>query len=156
MGQEEAQAYVNEAKLLTIIDHPNVIKMKKLYESAQFIFIVMELALGGTLESYLKERSKEQEPLTDYESSVIIKQILEGLRSIHKQDVIHRDISLKNIMLKYYAEIETGILIVDFGLGAKISEYNSSLIQRCGTMLYMAPELITGNKYSKVTYLLNK
>ena len=52
----------------------------------------MELLLGGTLEALLKSIRDKNVQFSDYESSLIIKQIAQGLNYMHKQNLIHRDI----------------------------------------------------------------
>lgn len=146
--------YLNEAQLLSLINHPNVIKLKKVYESTKYIFIVMEIAAGGSLKSFINTRHINRKPITDKECSTVIRQILSGLDYIHKHSIMHRDINPNNVLLQSRACIDTGVFIVDFGLGIEVNEYNKeSLRNRCGTILYMAPEQLNGEKYTTVRYI---
>ena len=116
MKSEEVEAYLNEARLLSVIDNPNVIKMKRVYESSQFIFILMELAEGGTLKGFLNKRKFNKVSITEDEASLIIGQILFGLVIIHKHHIVHKDIKPRIILLKMRGELEGSIAIADFGL----------------------------------------
>ena len=81
-------------------------------------------------------------------------QILEGLLYIHSINLIHRDLKPENILLKSNVNLSNSIRLADFGLCTKIDSepcYNPT--ERCGTMLYMAPELMQGKKYSLVFVL---
>ncbi len=142
---------LNEARLLTMVNHPNVVKLIKVHETVQHVFMLMEMADAGSLKSLIRLRQIKRQPITDAESSATIKQILSGLLHIHKSHIIHRDINPKNILLNSFTKLEGAVLIADFGLGAVVGEYSRGMAtERCGTMIYMAPEQLRGEKYGAV------
>jgi len=102
----------------------------------------MELVKAGTLEALLKSRKLEEA-----ECVCIMKQILEGLHYIHNKGVIHRDLKLQNILISSSQQLEGAIKIADFGLGTQGA---NSFIGQCGTLIYMAPEQLEGEKCHKV------
>ena len=153
LDETSLEVCINEARLLSIINHPNVAKFNKVYESVDYIFIVMELATGGSLNSFLKYRVNQNIPVTDTECSLIIKQVLLGLSNVHKNSIIHRDINLNNILLHSFEEVGDGLLIIDFGLGTQFNEC-SVTTKRCGTIIYMAPEQFNGDHYTKVNIFI--
>lgn len=125
--------------------------MRKVYESRNYIFILMDIAEGGSLKSFIGARQISRKPITDAQCSAIVRQILSALKSIHKRHIIHRDISPNNILLRSRECIDTGVLVVDFGLGIQVNEYNEeALSKKCGTMLFMAPEQMSGDKCTEV------
>jgi len=134
-----------------MVDHPNILKLHKIHISKQFVFLVTDIATGGSLESYMNLRLKKGNHITDAECSDIIKQILSGLAYIHKLNVIHRDIGPKNILMRSKKDIR--VLIADFGLGTKLADSDMlTASQKCGTAIYMAPEQLQGNNYTTVFY----
>jgi len=111
----------------------------------------MELVKAGTLMTFLQYRRLKHEPLKDAECSCIMKQILEGLAYIHKLNISHRDIKPQNILMRSLHSISNAVKIADFGLGSQ--ELRN--IDKCGTMIYMAPEQFTKTPYGKVSEGLN-
>ena len=89
--------------------------------------------------------------LKEQESIYIIKQVLEGINYIHDQGYIHCDIKSRNILLNFDADgVVKDVKICDFGLTKYDSGNLTVSANTCGTLQYMAPEmLIDQNKYSK-------
>ncbi len=84
------------------------------------------------------------------EASRMMKGMLEGLGYIHKQNLIHRDLKTENILLKSSDDLSS-VKIADFGLSAKFERIlHFGMDQQCGTMVYMAPEILIRQDYSNV------
>ncbi len=87
---------------------------------------------------------------TEMESKKIMKQILEGLKYLHENRIMHRDLKLSNIMFKKENTLEH-LQILDFGLAQRL-DVTKYLFKRCGTPGYIAPEIIllgSNKKYSE-------
>lgn len=90
-------------------------------------------------------------------ASKIAKDICMGLAHIHKKNYIHRDLKPENILLNITtsSQLETTYLgkIADFGLTAEVNanvfSEQDKINQITGTVLYMAPEQATGQRYGK-------
>jgi serine/threonine protein kinase len=142
---------INEAKILSKVQHPNIVRLKTVYESKQHVFIVMEIAPAGTLKAFINMCNIQNTPPSDLDCSIIIRQILAGLEHIHALHIVHRDISPKNILMQSFKHLEGAIKIADFGLGTELNNYNQyAATERCGTVIYMAPEQLLGTDYKKV------
>lgn len=74
LNLKEKQFLRNELLIISMIAHPNVVKMYEYFETNQWIFIAMECVRGGELFHYL-----DQVDLSEYEIAVIVKQLLEGV-----------------------------------------------------------------------------
>ena len=70
--------------------------------------------------------------------------ICNGLKEVHKKKLIHRDLKPDNIFLKSDLTIKIG----DFGLARQLNKNNQYAKTQAGTILYMAPEVINGQKYN--------
>jgi len=93
------------------------------------------LLVGGSL----LERINYCRGLSDIQSKIIMRGILQGLSYLHKYGIMHRDIKLENIMLRSLDSWE--VVIVDFGL-AVMNGDEDYIHYRCGTPGYIAPEVI--------------
>jgi len=153
MTESEIESIFNEAKLLSMSDHPNILKLHRVHASRRFLFLVTSLLPGGSLKSYMRMRQITREPIKDEECSHIIKQILTGLEYIHKLNIVHRDIKPKNILIESTKNKNLHVIIADLGLSTELFDCDlRTSRQRCGTVNFMAPEQIKGNSYSTVFF----
>ena len=81
-----------------------------------------------------------------YISSELFIEILESVDYLHKQNVIHRDLKPENILL---TDGQNGrfIKIADFGLSVIHEFVSQSHTTGCGTLKYIAPEVVQSTKY---------
>ena len=107
----------------------------------------MELVKSGTLMSFMKYCRIKRKLITDENCSCIMKQILEGITYIHGLNIVHRDIKPQNILMRSFQSLQGAVRIADFGLGTKA---DSTVAEKCGTLSYMAPELLARTAYGKV------
>ena len=127
-----------EINLMRKLNHQNITKILETFENEQFFFIIMEYINGGNLFSYIKKRRKLSEKVAKF----LFRQIILGIKHIHSQLIVHRDIKLENILI----DMNNNIKICDFGIGIILSSEDQDLYSQCGTPLYIAPEIILSNK----------
>lgn len=133
---------VKEVKLLSRLDHPNIIKYYETYDDEEEFHIVMTYCTGGELFDYIRNKGN----LSEKESIKIIYQIIHGIAHCHSKSIIHRDLKAENILFETPSrEI---VKIIDFGLSIK-SKDDTTLHSLVGTSKYISPELITGEYDSK-------
>ena len=99
------------------VGYKNILKFKEVYEDRNYLYIVTNLCLGGSLWKYIEEKGKDQNNgITEYDCQIIFKQILEGLAFINSYDIAHLDLKPDNIMFvtKNYKDIEKNKIIFIF------------------------------------------
>ena len=125
------------------LDHPNIVKCYGYHESGEFIYIVMELMLGGSLKNIMKRigTGLTEDIIQDY-----LRQILSALKYIHEDlptHVYHRDLKCDNFLLSAGA-----IKLADFGeakvinRGETFSQTKNNVV---GTLTFCSPEMLRGD-----------
>ena len=111
---------------------------------------IMELAVEGQVNAYLKYHQPDDQTLAH-----ILTGILEGLKYLHSQGIIHRDIKPQNILLARDNNHNLIPKIADFGISKTVDSGNTSASMLLGTVEYMAPEQFSPEKYGinkKISY----
>jgi len=144
--------FQREAKLVSQLSHPNIVRSSGFGESNGRHYIVLEHLEGETLQEVLERRKK----LTIPEAARIMYQLLQGLQQVHEKGMVHRDLKPSNIMLiapfgqPLNPENTTQAIakILDIGLGRAIFDEEESSGEEqlttdgmmLGTPDYMPPE----------------
>jgi len=137
----------HEARIVSQLGHPNICEVFDIGQLANGTpYLVMERLRGQTL----AQRIQEGEPLGVNELVEVIVQVLAGLETAHRKNVIHRDMKPDNIFL---ADRASGIVakILDFGISkAMVPDEQAHHLTRTGMVMgtpyYMAPEQAMGER----------
>jgi len=140
-----------EAQVLAAMRHPNVLGLTHAADTPAYVIIVTDFCDGGGLDDSLARIKAAGQRLSDRACRGIAASLLRGLAYLHEKGVIHRDVKPANVLVQSpstpsargSAEALPLIRIADFGL-AKFADRTGT---RCGTPLYMAPELLAGLGY---------
>lgn len=123
----------NEIYSMTKCLHPNILKLLAVHLHQEFVYLVMPLCTGGSLQQYVFEHH-----LTVGQLVHIITSIASGLAKVHSHGYIHRDIKCDNIFLD---KENNNIVIGDFGV-VSISPAADSAVEEAGVVLFWSPELV--------------
>ncbi len=136
------ERFRNEAVLLARLNHPNVTTLYNFFQDQHESAIVMEWIDGVTVERLLRHRGRlEPEPAVR-----IVIQAIDGLHHAHSKGILHRDVKAANLML---LTEEGNIKLMDFGIAHLLGSQRLTRTDRVvGTLEYMAPELLSGEKPS--------
>ncbi|KAL3232196.1 Serine/threonine-protein kinase RAD53 [Nakaseomyces bracarensis] len=126
-----------ELEVLQKLDHPRIVSLKAFYEDDDNYYMVMEFVSGGDLMDFVAAHGAVGEEA----GREITRQILEGVQYIHSKRISHRDLKPDNILIEQDDPVL--IKITDFGL-AKVQGNGTFMKTFCGTLAYVAPEVIGG------------
>lgn len=131
---------LREARLMARLDHPNLLRIHDAGRSGDFIYLVLELMDGGSLEGL---RLAPPPRLLE-----LSRQLLSGLQALHEARILHRDIKPANCL----ARLRDGrVKLADLGLAVDPSSSHDSRL--AGTLPFMAPELFEGSAFDVRTDL---
>lgn len=139
-NEELVRRFKNESKAISILDHPNIVKVYDVSVTDKMQYIVMEYVDGITLKEYLKQRGGT---LTWKEVVHFASQVLSALQHAHSKGIIHRDVKPQNIMLL----ADGSIKMMDFGI-ARFSRAQSQTVsdKAIGSVHYISPEQAKGDR----------
>merc|ERR1712000_656975 len=146
-----------EVDILTQVDHPNIISLEEVFDTPDTLYLVMELITGGELFDKITEIGAYSEQT----AAELVKNIVSAVKYLHDRGIAHRDLKPTNLLLKDDEDL-TNVKIADFGL-SKIMGDNTMMQTACGTPIYVAPEVLSGEAYEKevdmwsigvITYIL--
>ncbi len=133
-NDREKQRFIEEARTVAMLHHPNIIEIYTIFEEGEDIYLVFEYIDGETLDKKLAREVR----MPFYEVKEITREIAKALSYAHKKNIIHRDMKLSNVMISRDGFVK----VMDFGL-AKIAREALSRISSTeivGSPAYMAPE----------------
>lgn len=140
-----------EIGIMIRVQHPTIIQFRGYsledLDHNKNVVIIMDYAKKGSLSKILQDvrNSIADKDYTNTERQIILVGIARGMMYLHKEHIIHRDLKPENILI----DENFHPLITDFGL-SKVYEVGHSMSQSktCGTSIYMAPEVISGDRYN--------
>jgi serine/threonine-protein kinase len=145
---ECAQRFINEARLVSRVGHPNIVEITDFGQHDSRYYIMMELLEGETLEQRLERLTMLDEAAATH----IAIQVADALRSAHELGVVHRDLKPENIFLAHKPGAGEVVKVLDFGV-AKLTHgpLNASSATSPGAILgtpqYMSPEQSRGDEH---------
>eukprot|EP00744_Colponema_vietnamica_P001930 GILI01003122.1.p1 GENE.GILI01003122.1~~GILI01003122.1.p1 ORF type:complete len:325 (+),score=117.91 GILI01003122.1:112-1086(+) len=144
LDPEDEAALQTEVEILHKVEHPNVVKLKEIFDERTKLYMVMELMTGGEL----FDRIVQKEHYSEKEAADTIRPIVDAIRYCHKHGIVHRDLKPENLLYETEADDAT-IKISDFGLARLVSSSSEIMTTACGTPGYVAPEILMGEGYTE-------
>ncbi|XP_071259082.1 serine/threonine-protein kinase PLK2-like [Salvelinus alpinus] len=123
-----------EIELHRVLHHKHIVHFYHHFEDKDNIYILLEYCSRRSLAHILKARKVLTEPEVRY----YLRQIVSGLKYLHEQEILHRDLKLGNFFVSESMELKVG----DFGLAAKLESAGNRKKTICGTPNYLSPEVL--------------
>lgn|GEM_PF-1661870 len=147
---ELVQRFLNEAKAVSKLDHPNIITVfdfGRIAEQDELLYMVMELLEGRELADVLKDEG----PLSPRRVVHILTQVCDGIHHAHDKGLLHRDLKPDNVILIDHSKRARDVAkVLDFGIAQPRYIEGGERLTRtgvmCGTPAYMSPEHILGDQ----------
>ncbi|XP_024869708.1 serine/threonine-protein kinase GG21441 isoform X2 [Temnothorax curvispinosus] len=130
----------SEVAILRQVCHPNIISLIAEQDTADQLFLVMELVKGGDLFDAIAVATK----FSEAEASVMISHLTSALAYLHSHHIVHRDVKPENLLVEMDGSHVRCLKLGDFGLAQVVRE---PLYTVCGTPTYVAPEILAETGY---------
>ncbi|XP_078270843.1 serine/threonine-protein kinase 33 isoform X2 [Rhinoraja longicauda] len=151
-GSSAVKLLEREVSILKQVNHEHIIHLEEVFETPKRMYLVTEVCEGGELSAILHRKKN----LTENETRHVIHSLASAIAYLHKNDIVHRDLKLENILVKNIEtsselDMKLNIKVTDFGLSVQKGGVGSDkmLQATCGTPMYMAPEVLSAHQYTQ-------
>lgn len=158
LSTKQKERWHKEVEFIQSVDHPNIIKFKKLplelevflnkYNPSKLPLLSMEYCRKGNLRKYLTSEPLKLCGLMEDDVKCILNDISNGLKYLHNKNITHRDLKPENIVLQHCDNRKGQIIyiIIDLGYAKELQDSTLSFV---GTLQYLAPEIFCCKSYTK-------
>ena len=130
-----------ERNILCLSHHPFIVGLYSAFQTSNRLFLVMEYCPGGDLGKVLtRERRISEDKARIYAAEIIL-----ALEDLHKRDIIFRDLKPENVVI----DADGHAKLTDFGLSKEGIMDNVSAESFCGSVAYLAPEMLKKSGHGK-------
>ncbi len=147
---EFERMFLDEARIASLVHHPNVCEIYELGEEGQVLYLAMEWVHGDSLIHILRTSDTTTEPIPLRIAARVVADACAGLHAAHElldeegqpMNVVHRDVSPHNILVS----VDGHVKVADFGVAKALGQLHQATVagQIKGKLSYMAPEQVSG------------
>ena len=141
----------NELNIIMVVNHPNIIKYIDFKKTLNNFYLVTEFVNGGSLGDNLKKYiNMYRKPFSEEITQHLMRQIVDALKYLHFNNIIHRDLKLDNILVNYQNEYDRQyvnlkncqIKLIDFGFATMLHKKGEMAFTVLGTPNNMDPKIL--------------
>jgi hypothetical protein len=103
LRSDSVERLQNEISIMQEVDHPNILRLREVYEDNEKIYLISELCTGGNFCEKLQQW-EEKGGLPETTACAYVYSIIAALRYLHAHNIIHRDLKLDNFLLEDESE----------------------------------------------------
>ncbi|XP_067034023.1 ribosomal protein S6 kinase beta-1-like isoform X1 [Acropora muricata] len=130
-----------ERNILEAVKHPFIVDLMYAFQTGGKLYLILEYLSGGELFMHLEREGIFMEDTACF----YLAEIVLAMEHLHNQGIIYRDLKPENILL----DTQGHVVLTDFGLCKEAVFENSLTHTFCGTIEYMAPEILTRSGHGK-------
>lgn len=148
VGQNLVKYAMAERNVLSYIHHPFIVGLNFAFQSTEKLYLVLDYCPGGNLTSYIIRQRFFSESIAKF----YLCELILALEELHRHGIIYRDLKPDNVVI----DSEGHALLTDFGLSKEGIIDNVSAKSFCGSVAYLAPEILKRKGHGKAVdwYLL--
>lgn len=140
--QKALRQLTAEVEIYLALDHPNIARLKDVYETDSEISLLTECCEGGELYARLSDAGTYAER----DAAEATRQMLRAVGYLHSHCVVHRDLKLENFLYEN-KEATSHLKLIDFGF-AKVWDPSTLMMASCGSIAYVSPDVLQGTGYT--------
>eukprot|EP00831_Metopus_contortus_P071803 TRINITY_DN65569_c0_g1_i1.p1 TRINITY_DN65569_c0_g1~~TRINITY_DN65569_c0_g1_i1.p1 ORF type:complete len:251 (+),score=23.97 TRINITY_DN65569_c0_g1_i1:37-789(+) len=141
MSQNLVKYALTERDVLAVTNHPFIVKLNYAFQTNSKLFFLLDYCPGCDLSLYIEKEKK----FTEDRARIYLAEILLAIQDLHKRDIIYRDLKPDNVVLNK----DGHALLTVFGLSKKRLLGNVTAKFFCGSIAYLAPEMIKRSGHGK-------
>jgi serine/threonine protein kinase len=139
IASNEMDSVFVELGVLLKVSHPFVIQLHFAFQTSRMLYLGLEYMSGGDLFERLSEGGV---PIED--ARIYIGELALALDALHRHNIIYRDLKPENVLLTAAGHVK----LIDFGVSKILEKLGEKANSSCGTIDYLAPEVINGEPYT--------
>lgn len=124
-----------EVQIHSTLQHTAILQLYTFFEDEHCVYLVLELCRNGELAKHVRTCGV----LSEQQARRFMQQIVDGLVYLNGRSILHRDLSLSNLLLDDQYQVK----IADFGLATQLQSPTDRHRTMCGTPNYISPEVAT-------------
>ncbi|KAL1427436.1 hypothetical protein MTO96_017393 [Rhipicephalus appendiculatus] len=130
-----------ERNILEVVKHPFIVDLIYAFQTGGKLYLILDYLSGGELFMHLEREGIFLEDT----ASFYLSEIVLALEHLHREGIIYRDLKPENVLLDAQGHVK----LTDFGLCKESIQDGAMTHTFCGTIEYMAPEILTRTGHAK-------
>ena len=141
VGQNLVKYAMVERNVLSYMKHPFIVSLNYAFQSSERLYLVLDYCSGGNLSQYIHRYKHFSESIAKF----YLCEIILAIEELHKHDIIYRDLKPDNIVI----DSDGHAMLTDFGLSKEGIQDNISAKSFCGSIAYLAPDVLKRKGHGK-------
>lgn len=151
MGSNLLRYAFTERNILSYIQHPYIVSLHYAFQTPKHLVLVMQYCPGGNLQQLIRRLGRKLQGLSLPLAQLYAAELLLALQHLHERNIVYRDLKPDNVVL----DAAGHAMLTDFGLSKDGVRRHLGTRTHCGSVAYLAPEILLGQKYGHTVDIYN-